>query len=250
MRWNVLRDRSPYEKKLVDVVPDVMQNLLLYVAMWKPHMNSILPLEPDAYELETSLRFRIVYGEFPWSSELFSNGLPSFRVQPGVALLAVREYVARLEVPLLDPPELWHSIGKKLKTFRKQPFLTIIPYSFVSGARPLLKGLTKGQSTLLDQIVFLMRVLCKDRQQHVNVDQLLLLARFWAVAISRPGSIKGSLQCTFLGKKRHYEGIARVLFTFAYWNVRERENPFSRVFQLNQTLSPEAIDLSEARTAL
>lgn len=250
MRWDALRDKSPYEHRLVEDIPEVMQTLLLYVAMWKPHIDNIFPLPPNAHELEKNLRFRIVYREFPWITELFSGGSPSFQVQAGVALLVVREYVASLEVALLDPPEAWHDVGKTLMGYLKQPFLTIIPYSFVSGVRPLLKKMTKGQSILLDQIVFVMRAIARDQHGHVNGDQLLQLARFWAVAIVRRHSIKDSLQCTLRGKKGYYEGIARVLFTLAHWNVRERENPFSMVFQLNTTLSPEALDLSDERVSL
>ncbi|XP_047493840.1 uncharacterized protein LOC125042348 [Penaeus chinensis] len=250
IRWNALRDKFPYEHRLVEDVPEVMQTLLLYVAMWKPHLHDIFPLPPNAYALEKRLKFRIVYGEFPWSTELFSDGSPSFRVQAGVALLVVKEYVASLEVALLDPPEAWHSVGETLMNYHEQPFLTIIPYSVVSDVKPLLKKMTKGQSALLDQIVFLMRAIAKDQHGHVNGDQLLQLARFWAVAIARRHSIKGRLRCTFLSKNRYFEGIARVLFTLAYWNIRERENPFSRVFQLNRTLSPEALDLSDVRVSL
>lgn len=228
----------------------VFQALTLNVVLRDPYIKDIFPIKRHSREMARKLLYDIANEKFNWKQELFYYGFPTTQMSPQVAMLAVRKYLASLQVAVLEPPDAWHSVSHLLTDQRRQPLLAVIPCGFVTSVRPLLENLTERQSLLLEQVIYLMRVIAKDVNDNVNADHLMALARFWAGALARKYSPRNCPRCSPLRIRASSDGVAHVLFTLALWNVRKRVNPFTEVYLVDIKIVPVIIDYIDACVSL
>lgn len=215
----------PFGEALGSRVPRALGWLLLYLTLWGAPPCRVVGRSAWAKAAMKRQRRAIARGRLR-PQDLFQGWppRPSLHLAPEVAMLTVQQYLRRLPDRLLRDGAAWHGLGHTLLALGAEPWHYNVPCLFLARVRALRAAMAPAHNLLLDMVVASMRA-----SGGQSSNDLMAVAKFWAVAAVTPPGPSQCLECAYIHQDASSLGVAHALYYLARWGLLVHPHPFAHV---------------------